>query len=255
MPACGWTTVKTQVPPKTYRRSGKHVQVTETSLENDLLVASFNDRGELISLVDKHSGINMIAGVGNRFCLYKDIPARFDAWDIDSMTESLLMETAEPVQLEIAPSLPEIGRLKLTRQLHDSTISQVISLRNNKRRLDFTTTVDWQEHHKLLKVAFPVNIHSSEAVHEIQFGHLRRPNHRSRPFDADRFEVCNHKWSALVEENRGVAVLNDSKYGINVLGNSLNLTLLKSALAPDPLADRGIQTFTYCALLLDRQFR
>ena len=29
----------------------------------------------------------MMAGAGNRFCLYKDIPARFDAWDIDSMTE------------------------------------------------------------------------------------------------------------------------------------------------------------------------
>ncbi len=245
VPACGWTTVNTEVPLKSSPRARKGVRVTETSLENDLLDASFNNRGELISLVDKKSGINMIAGAGNRFCLFKDIPARFDAWDIDSMTESLLMETAEPVQFEIAPSTPQIGKLKLTRKLHDSTITQVISLRNNKHRLDFITTVDWQERHKLLKVAFPVNIHSNEAIHEIQFGHLRRPNHHSRPFDADRFEVCNHKWSALVEENRGVAILNDSKYGINVLGNSMNLTLLKSALAPDPLADRGIQTFTY----------
>jgi len=94
-------------------------------------------------------------------------------------------------------------------------------------------------------VAFPVTIHAGEAVHEIQFGHIRRPNHRSRPFDADRFEVCNHKWSALMEEGRGFAVLNDSKFGLNVLGNSINLTLLKSALAPDMYADRGEHTFTY----------
>jgi len=40
-------------------------------------------------------------------------------------------------------------------------------------------------------------------------------------------------------------VLNDCKYGLNVLGNSINLTLLKSALAPDMTADKGIQTFTY----------
>ena len=26
-------------------------------------------------------------------------------------------------------------------------------------------------------------------MHEIQFGHIRRPTHKSRPFDADRFEV------------------------------------------------------------------
>jgi alpha-mannosidase len=161
------------------------------------------------------------------------------------MTELLLMSTDEPVQLEIAQSTPEIGKLKLTRKLHESTIAQVISLQQNRRRIDFTTTIDWQERHKLLKVAFPVNIHANEALHEIQFGHIRRPNHRSRPFDADRFEVCNHKWTALVEENRGVAILNDCKYGINVLGNSMNLTLLKSALAPDPIADLGIQKFTY----------
>jgi alpha-mannosidase len=245
VPACGWTTVKTKIHPKSSSHIRKGVKVTEASLENDLLIASFNNRGEMVSVVDKQSGIDMLAGAGNRFCLYKDIPARFDAWDIDSMTEQLLMSTDEPVQLEIALSTPELAKLKLTRKLHDSSLTQLISLRKTKRRIDFATTIDWRERHKLLKVAFPVNIHASEALHEIQFGHIRRPNHRSRPFDADRFEVCNHKWTALVEENRGVAILNDCKYGINVLRNSINLTLLKSALAPDPVADRGIQNFTY----------
>jgi alpha-mannosidase len=42
-----------------------------------------------------------------------------------------------------------------------------------------------------------------------------------------------------------VAVLNDSKYGLSVKGNSINLTLLKSALAPDMTADKGVQQFTY----------
>jgi len=245
VPACGWTTIDNKSQLKSPSKPGQCVIVTETSLENDLLHASFSARGELISLVDKETGIDMLAGVGNRFCLYKDIPARFDAWDIDSMTETLLMSTEEPVQLEIAQTTAQIAKIKLTRKIHESTLTQLISLRNNKRRIDFETTIDWQERHKLLKVAFPVNIHANEAIHEIQFGHIRRPTHRSRPFDADRFEVCNHKWTALAEENRGLAILNDCKYGINVLGNSMNLTLLKSALAPDPIADKGIQTFTY----------
>jgi alpha-mannosidase len=245
VPSCGWTTIDAKIHPNSSSQSRKSVRVTETSLENDLLLASINNRGEVISMVDKQSGIDMMAGAGNRFCLYKDIPARFDAWDIDSMTEELLMSTDEPVELEIAQSTHEIGKLKLTRKLHSSTLTQLISLQKNNRRIDFATTIDWQERHKLLKVAFPVNIHANEALHEIQFGHIRRPNHRSRPFDADRFEVCNHKWTALLEENRGVAILNDCKYGINVLGNSINLTLLKSPLAPDPSTDRGIQKFTY----------
>jgi alpha-mannosidase len=254
VPACGWTTIKNKIQSKGLSRGGRAVRVTETSLENDLLLANFNNRGELISLVDKESGTDMIAGLGNRFCLYKDIPARFDAWDIDSMTETLLMSTEEPVHLEIAQSSDQLAKIKLTRNIHDSNITQLISLRNNKRRIDFETTIDWQESHKLLKVAFPVNIHANDAIHEIQFGHIRRPNHRSRPFDADRFEVCNHKWTALAEENRGVAILNDCKYGINVIGNSMNLTLLKSALAPDPIADKGLQTFTYAIYFWNGSF-
>jgi len=140
---------------------------------------------------------------------------------------------------------PQVARLRLTRKLLHSELTQIISLRRGSRRIDFATGIDWQESHKLLKVNFPVTIWTDEAIHEIQFGHLRRPNHRSRPYDADRFEVCNHKWSALIEEGRGVAVLNDCKYGLSVKGNSINLTLLKSALAPDMYADKGLQTFTY----------
>ena len=113
----------------------------------------------------------------------------------------------------------------LRRKLHDSELTQEVRLYAGSRRIDFATRVEWREKHKLLKVNFPVNVHADEALHEIQFGHLRRPTHASRPFDADRFEVSNHKWSALVEENRGVALLNDCKYGLNVEGNSHDMFL------------------------------
>jgi alpha-mannosidase len=111
--------------------------------------------------------------------------------------------------------------------------------------VDFHTTVEWKENHKLLKVRFPVRYRASDALHEIQFGHIPRPTHLSRQFDADRFEVSAHRWSALVEEGRGFAVLNDCKYGVNVLGGSINLTLLRAPFIPDPGADRGSHEFTY----------
>lgn len=241
VPACGWKTYPLGVGDK-----GKgSVTATSRSLENEYLRVEFNERGEVTSVYDKGARREAMAAPGNQFRLYKDVPDFWDAWDLDTMYEQQPVEINEPVTLEVLASGPLVAKLKLTRKLHASSLEQIISLRRGSRRVEFTTTIDWQESHKLLKVAFPVNIHANEAIHEIQFGHLRRPNHRSRPFDTDRFEVCNHKWTALAEENRGVAVLNDCKYGVNVLGNSINLTLLKSALAPDPTADRGIQTFTY----------
>jgi len=242
-PACGWTTV----PPVNRHSAGTAggVSATERCLENEHLRAEFNEPGELVSLFDKDSSREVMASPGNRFLLYKDVPTAWDAWDIDSMTEQMAVPLQGKATLENTSSGPLLGQLMLRRQFSASSLTQFITLRRGSRRLEFATTVDWQESHRLLKVAFPVTIHADEATHEIQFGHLKRPTHRSRPFDADRFEVCNHKWSALAEEGRGVAILNDCKYGLSVTGNSLNLTLLKSALAPDMTADKGLQTFTY----------
>ena len=251
VPACGWNTLPASKPgvgasaqDASWASAGK----TDDGcfyLENELVRALFNNRGELTSLWDKETNRETMSGAGNRLCLYKDVPDNWDAWDLDTMAEMQPVKTDEPVSLEAAASGPLVARLSLQRKLSKSSVSQTISLRRGSRRIDFATTFDWQESHRLLKVAFPVNIYTTEAIHEIQFGHLRRPNHRSRPYDADRFEVCNHKWSALAEENRGVAVLNDCKYGLSVNDNCINLTLLKSAMAPDMTADKGLQTVTY----------
>ena len=244
-PSCGWTTVHLKAEGGRQKAEARTVQATARSLENELLKIEFNDRGEIASIFDKEAERELASGPCNSFKMYKDVPSGWDAWDIDSMYVDAPVELPEKATIEVVAEGPLVGVLRIARKLHNSTMTQEISLRRGSRRVDFATTVDWQESHKMLKVAFPVNIHANEAIHEIQFGHIRRPNHTSRPFDANRFEVCNHKWSALAEENRGCAVLNDSKYGLNVLGNSINLTLLKSALAPDMTADKGIQTFTY----------
>ncbi|MBC7237335.1 MAG: alpha-mannosidase, partial [Chloroflexi bacterium] len=239
LPPCGWATLHLSHAPLEPQTKGEAVQAGERSLENELLRVLLDDRGEIVSLYDKEANTDWAAGPCNQMRLYKDVPARFDAWDIDSMYTLSPLELADMASITVVSQGPLFGRLRIERRLHESTMVQEITLRRGSRCIEFDTVLDWQERHKLLKVAFPVTIHADEALHEIQFGHIRRPTHRSRPFDADRFEVCNHKWTALVEEGRGCAVLNDSKYGVNVLGNCIALTLLKAPLAPDMTADLG----------------
>jgi alpha-mannosidase len=206
-----------------------------------------NEAGDIVRIFDKinRREVLPVGAVANQFLAFEDRPLKFDAWDIDSMYELQPVPLMEQATFEVVAQGPLLGSIHIKRKLNNSWMTQEVSLRRGSRRVDFKTTVNWQERHKLLKVKFPVNIHSNEAIHEIQFGHIKRPNHRSRPFDADRFEVPNHKWTALTQGNQGCAVLNDCKYGINVLGNSINLTLLKSAMAPDMHADTGNQEFTY----------
>jgi alpha-mannosidase len=99
-----------------------------------------------------------------------------------------------------------------------------------------------------LKVAFPVDVHSTRATYEIQYGHVERPTHRNTSWDIARFEVCAHKWADLSESDYGVALLNNGKYGHDIHGNVMRLTLLRAPKHPDPQADMGRHQFTYSLL-------
>ena len=91
-------------------------------------------------------------------------------------------------------------------------------------------------------------VHAPAARFEIQFGHLARPTHANTAFEQARFEVCAQRWADLSEAGYGVALLNDCKYGYDVRGHTLRLSLLRAPTAPDPLCDRGRHRFTYALL-------
>ena len=110
------------------------------------------------------------------------------------MYQQQQMELPGEAEIEVITQGPLVGAIRVKRALNRSQMVQEISLRRGSKRVDFHTTIEWTEDHKMLKAAFPVNVHTEEVVSEIQFGHIRRPNHKSRPYDVDRFEVCNHKW-------------------------------------------------------------
>ncbi|MFN2303399.1 MAG: alpha-mannosidase [Anaerolineales bacterium] len=248
--ACGWKVFQPGQPGNLENS----IHVEEHVIENNFMRVEFNEYGEISRIFDKalHKAIN--AGTCNSLKMYQDIPSAFDAWDIDSMARLSPVALPEKAVFEVQGQGPLFGSLVIRRKLNQSFITQEIRLRRDSRRMDFHTVIDWQERHKLLKVSFPVAYHTREALHEIQFGHLARPTHRSREIDRDRFEVVNHKWTALVEPAQGFALLNDSKYGVDVLDNTISLTLLKSALAPDMTADRGRQEFTYAFYFWDGPF-
>ena len=72
-----------------------------------------------------------------------------------------------------------------------------------------------------------MDVHASRATYEIQFGHLERPTHANTSWDVARFEVCAHRWADLSEPGYGVALLNDCKYGYDIHGNVMRLSLLR----------------------------
>ena len=227
-------------------RSGAEVRfVTEDNcyeLCNDHLVCRINQNGELISA--RAEGREFLAGTGNRFLMFKDVNTCYDAWELGSMYENLPVALDGDVHVEICEDADGVA-LRVTRNLHHSAMTQKIILGHHAKRLDFVTEIDWNERHKMLKVTFPVSVYAREAIEEVQFGYVKRPNHRSKQSDRDRYEVCNHRYTVLCDGGAGAAVLNDSKYAVSVSDNEIRLTLLKAPLMPDMYADQGKQEFTY----------
>ena len=135
--------------------------------------------------------------------------------------------------------------IRIKRKYQKSTFVQDIILHKGSKRIDFVTEIDWHEDHVLLKTAFPVNVNSSRATYDIQFGNIERPTHYNTSWDEAKFEVCGHKWADLSEGDYGVSLMNDCKYGYGIHENVITLSLLKAATYPSPVADRGHHMFTY----------
>ena len=217
-------------------------------LENDLVRYVFNENGEIVEAFDKTAQREILVECGNLLTLYEDRPNAWDAWDIDIFYEEQVMETARGVSHQSLGKGPVRQGLRFELEIGVSKITQKIYLAANSKRLDFQTDVEWNERHRMLRVAFPTSVRADMASFDIQYGYVRRNTHRNLSWDMARFEVAAHKYADLSDNDYGVALLNDSKYGHKVLENVLDLNLLRSPASPDADADEGQHTFAYSLL-------
>lgn len=216
-------------------------------LENKLVKYEFNTDGQLIGAFDKEENREILkAGdPGNILTLYDDNPNNWDAWDIDIFYEGSIVERAKSFSQAKNISGPVRSALTFELKVGNSKIKQNIILAENSKRLDFVTEVDWQEKHRMLRVSFQADVSFSQASFDIQYGYIKRPTHRNTSWDKARFETVGHRYGDLSDNDYGVALLNNCKYGYKVHGNILDLNLLRSPNYPDPDADIGKHELTY----------
>ncbi|GHH97869.1 alpha-mannosidase [Neobacillus kokaensis] len=217
--------------------------------ETEFYLLEWNEKGEISRLYDKKAKRDVLSygAAGNQFQLFHDRPLLWDAWDIDPGFEE---QPAERVVLleQVIQKGETKDVIHFKWELGASVIEQDMILSHHSKRIDFQTKVDWQEQHKLLKVAFPVDVVSNKATFEIPFGSVERATHTNTSWEKAQFEVCGHRFADLSETGYGVSLLNDCKYGYDVKQNILRLSLLRAPKWPDPGADLGDHEFTYSLL-------
>ena len=100
-------------------------------------------------------------------------------------------------------------------------------------------------------MTFPLDVRTESALCDVQFGVVSRPTHRSTSWDASKFEVCAHRFVALVEPGFGAAVLNDRAIRAQVFDGAIGVSLARAANFPDPDADRGTHRVTLSLMAFD----
>lgn len=249
VPAFGWKVVNGY-------KDTSDVVINGLTAENKYYKMTLDNAGRITELFDKTACRQVFKSgkYGNEFQAFEDYPRLYDNWEITDYYKQKKWPLDETAEITPITDGSRAG-FKVVKKYLDSEISQNIWLYSDTNRIDFDTDIDWHEHHQILKVAFPLDIHTSTATYETQFGHIERPTHGNTSWDQAKFEVCAHKWVNVAENGYGVGLLNDCKYGFNTEGSTLKLTVLKCSQYPNEIADQGAHKFTYSLMAYEGDFR
>lgn len=249
-----WLFCASEVPSKGYKtfelQEGScdtGLRADERHLENELICVTFHENGQISSIYDKQNEREVLKENrhANVLMTYEDRPHNYDAWDVNNYYVEKSWEITDVSSMELVENGPVRATICVKRRYLDSVIEQYISLLYNSPEIIIHNEIDWKENHIFLKSILPVDIHTDEATFEIQYGNVKRKTHYNTMWDYAKFEVCMHKWIDVSEDDYGVSMINDCKYGCHVHDGEIGISMLKSATYPNPDADKEHHSFVF----------
>lgn len=196
-------------------------------MSNGLVVVTFGQGTDwLRSLKDTEEGLEVLGGGCSLVVL--DDPS--DTWShgIDRFRDEI-------GRFEVVgrPTVVEWGPLRWTVRMEGrwgaSRAWQEFRLRRGSKQLEVRLEVDWHEKHRMLKLSVSTRVQGGEATYEIPYGAIVRP--------ATGDEEPAQRWvdvSGKIMDNSGqarpygVSLLNDCKYGFDIAGAEIRMSVLHS---------------------------
>src|SRR5882757_7984618 len=238
------------VPPlgyRTYRFVGgmsadSPVTATDTTLENEHLLVELDSRtGWLKRLVYKETGVDVVGREAGRHTVVSDDGS--DTWGHNVVTYALAGAPFRCRQMKLVEHGPVRSVIRVDSEYGASTMVEEIVLGADADHVEVRLTLDWRERLKLLKLRFPTALHDVAATFEIPFGHLQRQN--------DGAEEPGQTWvdmsGAVDGSSAGLAVINEAKFGYDVSGNDIGVTIARSPVYAwhDPRELSPEETYSY----------
>ncbi|MBW4619889.1 MAG: alpha-mannosidase [Cyanosarcina radialis HA8281-LM2] len=223
------------------------LHVIDFVIENRYLRVSINpNTGDIDSIFDKDNNREILSAPSNQLQAFEDGGQYWDAWNIDPNYERHPLPTSQLLKIQHCCDLDSVeSRIRVTRKIGRSTFYQDYVLEAWSKVIKIETKVDWQETHVLVKAAFSLNLEADYVAYEIPYGARKQTTKPQTPAEKAKWEIPALQWADLSNDEWGVSLLNDCKYGYDFRSNCLRLTLLRSSTWPDPEADKGWHEFTY----------
>lgn len=188
----------------------------------------------LISKIFKKEFIRLGDGIG--FHVFRNKPQKkYCVWNIDKRYSRHPIKLGRVKGLRIIKKNIRKIMVKLIFLFKNSKIIQYIILRTEADYIEFRTEMEIFDKNMLFKIKFPFHLNTNELICEIPYGSLKRKIVPETEFEKAKWEFPAQKWVAISDQNYGIVLANDSKYGFNSTKKGLYMTLLNTPHYPtDP---------------------
>ncbi|HUS90321.1 MAG TPA: glycoside hydrolase family 38 C-terminal domain-containing protein, partial [Phycisphaerae bacterium] len=199
--------------------------------------------GGIVELLDKVSGLDLAdparpAGLPE-YVLER--PGGMTAWVIHEARQRLFPLEVHAVERLAAG--PHVAAFVVRSRVKDSSLAVKYSLKAGARQVEMDIEADWLERGSpevgtpKLRLLVPLALTGAKGRYEIPFGSIQRDLNGGQEVPALRWADVTGR--AAGGKHAGCALLNDSKYGHSLDGDTLALTLIRSSYDPDPLPEIG----------------
>ncbi|HZG55999.1 alpha-mannosidase [Paenibacillus sp.] len=220
-------------------------------LENEYVRIEFDPAtGTIARMLDKRANVDALEGRGAVPLVIDETHS--DTWGHGLRSYRDVVGCFGGAEIKVLERGPVRAVIRVTSRYGDSTLRQDFALHRHSPDLTVKATVDWREKHKMLKLAFPVQVDEPTSYSEIPYGYIRR--------ETTGVEVPGQQWATVegtlprTERRRGLALMNNAKYGYDILGHEIRLTVVRSPIFADhygvrddqvEFMDQGVQEFSY----------
>lgn len=244
----------------------------ENTFETDYFMVRFNMKtGGITSLFDKRSKAEYVREDGelNQLKIFmEDKKGGMKSWTINKIVKEEVVSNVESVK--VVEKGPVRACVETVKTWGNSRFIERTYIYKSYPRIEYDLEVRWLEtgsdstDSPMLRAIFPLNIQNPKFYSQVPFDVVERPvdgmingekaplwlTSQSRvygvtPETADGQEVPAQKWVDVTDGDKGIALLNRTKYGHSFHHGDLRLTLMRAAGAPDIYPNLGKFKISY----------